>query len=159
MCPKAGAMRRDILERQAEIREWVGQHRFKAFMCRELGCRPATPEGYLKKPGLSYQGNRGGKGKTAPSRKPAIVFLHKGRLIKSHKLKLKLLSDKLKSPRCERCLGTEWTGEPVPPELHHVNGEPFDNRLENLQLLCPNCHALTNNHAGRGMRRRSDGTD
>ena len=102
--------------------------------------------------GTELSGNRGGRGKTAPNRKHAGQFLYKGSLIKSYKLKLKLLSDNLKPSRCERCLGTEWMGEPIPLELHHVNGEPFDNRIENPQLLCPNCHALTDSHAGRGMR-------
>ena len=50
---------------------------------------------------------------------------------------------------CENCKTKEWMGLPVPLEIHHVNGINTDNRLENLQLLCPNCHALTNNYRGR----------
>ena len=42
-------------------------------------------------------------------------------------------------------------------ELHHINGNGRDNRLENLMILCPNCHAQTENFAGKGMRRRSNG--
>jgi hypothetical protein len=148
-------MRRDILEREMEIRGWVSQHRPKAFMCRELRCKPLTLEGYLKKFGLSYQGNMGGKGyKQCPTRKSALEYLNRGSIISSHKLKLKLLRDGLKTHRCERCNQDEWMGEPIPVELHHVNGDRFDNRLENLQLLCPNCHALTDNHAGKGSRRK-----
>jgi hypothetical protein len=147
------AMRRDILEREAQIREWVAEHRPKAFMCRELRCKPLTLDGYLKKFGLNYQGNRGGRGKTSPSRKSASQFLHDGSIIKSSRLKQMLLRDELKAPVCERCQGGEWLGEPMPLELHHINGNPFDNRLENLQVLCPNCHTLTDNHAGKGVRR------
>ncbi len=40
--------------------------------------------------------------------------------------------------------------------LHHANGDGTDNRLENLMMLCPNCHAQTENFAGRGMGRRPD---
>ncbi len=150
------AMRSDILERRAEIVAWIAEHRPKAFMCRELRCKPLTLEGYLKKMGLEYKGNMGGKGhKHAPNWKSAYHYLRAGSSIGSHKLKLKLLRDGLKERRCERCGKGEWLGEPIPIELHHINGDRFDNRLVNLQLLCPNCHALTDNHAGRGSRRRA----
>ena len=122
-------------------------------MCRELQCKPITLDGYLKKFGLNYRGNKGSKGKTAPSRKHASQFLHVGSTIKSYKLKLLLLRDGLKASFCEQCHGTEWVGRPIPLELRHINGNPFDNRIENLQVLCPNRHALTDNHAGRGMHR------
>jgi hypothetical protein len=147
-------MRNDILEREAEIRAWVAQHRPKAFICRELRCKPITLDGYLKKFGIDYRGNMGAKGfRLSPSRKSAREYLKKGALISSHKLKLRLLRDGLKSHRCERCGRNRWLSKPIPIELHHVNGNRFDNRLENLQLLCPNCHALTDNHAGKGSRR------
>ena len=144
------------MEREAEVREWVTQHRSKAFMCRELRCKPVTLDGYLKKFGLSYEGNKGSKGKTAPNRRRATEFLFDGSTVKSFRLKLLLFRNGLKAPLCERCLGAEWMGEPMPLELHHVNGNPFDNRIENLQVLCPNCHALTANHAGRGIHRMGD---
>ena len=51
--------------------------------------------------------------------------------------------------RCEKCGLEFWQGEQIPLEIHHVNGINTDNRIENLQLLCPNCHALTNNYRGR----------
>ena len=50
---------------------------------------------------------------------------------------------------CERCGLETWQGLPIPLEIHHINGDNTDNRLENLQLLCPNCHALTNNYRGK----------
>lgn len=108
---------------------------------------------YLDKMGISYAGNIGGKGKTCPYRKSASDFLYKGSTIHSSKLRLKLFEDKIKDYCCEQCNNTKWQGKPIPLELHHVNGNRFDNRLENLQMLCPNCHALTDNHAGRGMVR------
>lgn len=146
-------MRRDILEREPEIRAWVSQHRPKAFICRELRCKPITLDGYLNKLGIEYKGNKGGKGKTYTSRKSACQFLFNGSTIKSYRLKLLLLRDGLKAAMCEHCQGTKWMGKPIPLELHHVNGNPFDNRIKNLQVLCPNCHALTDNHAGRGIHR------
>ncbi len=50
---------------------------------------------------------------------------------------------------CEKCGLKVWQGQPIPLEIHHVNGDNTDNRLDNLCLLCPNCHALTNNYRGR----------
>jgi DNA-binding transcriptional ArsR family regulator len=70
-----------------------------------------------------------------------------------HNVKLRLLGEGLKRNRCEMCGLTEWRGAPLSMALHHVNGDGLDNRLENLQLLCPNCHSQTENFAGRGRRR------
>jgi hypothetical protein len=69
----------------------------------------------------------------------------------SYKLKNKLLDLGYKSHKCENCDSTEWLNEKIPLELHHINGNRFDNRIENLQILCPNCHALTNNYRGKNM--------
>lgn len=148
-------MRKDILERRADVEKWIASNRPKAFICRELQCKPITLDSYLAKMGLNYAGNMGGKGyKQSPTRKHARAYLRRGSFISSHKLRIKLLADGLKQRVCEQCGQDEWLGEPIPIELHHVNGDRFDNRLNNLQLLCPNCHALTENHAGRGSRQR-----
>jgi transcriptional regulator with XRE-family HTH domain len=73
---------------------------------------------------------------------------------RSH-LKLRLLAAGLKENRCERCGLTDWEGKPLNMQLHHVNGEGKDNRLENILFLCPNCHAQTETWGGRNGRRRS----
>jgi hypothetical protein len=57
-----------------------------------------------------------------------------------------LLDLKLKIFQCENCLLEEWNSKKIPLELHHINGNRFDNRLENLQLLCCNCHAQTDTY-------------
>lgn len=70
---------------------------------------------------------------------------------RSH-LKKRLLAAGLKAAACEACGLTEWRGARIGLALHHVNGDGTDNRLENLQLLCPNCHSQTENFAGRNRR-------
>lgn len=71
----------------------------------------------------------------------------------SHNLKLRLIKEGIKECKCERCNRTEWEGFPIPIELHHINGNHKDNRLENLQILCPNCHALTENYSGKSSNK------
>lgn len=57
-----------------------------------------------------------------------------------------MIKEGLKEAKCECCGRTEWLGIPIPLELHHINEVHTDNRLENLLVLCPNCHAMTDNH-------------
>jgi DNA-binding CsgD family transcriptional regulator len=68
-------------------------------------------------------------------------------------LKMRLLRAGLKDGSCERCGLAEWQGEPLSVALHHINGDRNDNRLENLELLCPNCHSQTDTFAGRNGRK------
>lgn len=85
-------------------------------------------------------------------KKDTIEYLVEGSKISSFKLKNKLLKEGYKEHRCEKCKNTEWYGKPIPLELHHINGDNTDNRLENLQMLCPNCHALTENYGGKNQK-------
>lgn len=76
--------------------------------------------------------------------------------VSTNVLKKQLLKLGYKDYICETCNNTEWNGEKIPLELHHINGNRFDNRIENIQLLCPNCHALTDNYRGKNMSARGE---
>jgi hypothetical protein len=69
----------------------------------------------------------------------------------SSKIRLALLRSGTRPHRCEGCGLCEWDGRPIPLELDHVDGDRTNNRLENLRLLCPNCHALTPTYRGRNI--------
>ena len=148
-------MRTDILEHEFEIKEWISERLPKAEICRKLHCKESTLNSYLKKMNIDYKGNQGTKGLYNNKNKkyvPVTLYLNNSKRIKSHELKLKLIKDKIKEYKCERCGRDKWEGEPIPLELHHINGDHYDNHLENLQILCPNCHSLTYNHAGKALR-------
>ncbi|SRR6266545_2250384 len=67
-------------------------------------------------------------------------------------LKKRLLKAGLLEHRCAGCTLTEWRGGPIPLELEHRNGDRSDNRVSNLCLLCPNCHALTPTYRAKNVR-------
>jgi 5-methylcytosine-specific restriction endonuclease McrA len=71
----------------------------------------------------------------------------------THALRKRLIAEGLLQPRCLSCGLTEWLAQPIPLELDHINGDRFDHRLENLRLLCPNCHALTATYRGKNKGR------
>lgn len=89
---------------------------------------------------------------------PAVEIkklLIKGSTIQSFKLKKRLFQEKIKKPECELC---GWAKESedgrIPVELDHINGDRNDNRLDNLRILCPNCHSLQLTHRGKNKFRK-----
>lgn len=145
--------RTDILERKEEILKWIEECQSKAYICRQLNCKPETLNSYLIKMGISYQGNQGLKGFASNQYKTAEEYI-KGNNISSHKLKEKMIKDGLKKHQCELCLLEEWQGKPIPLELHHKDGNHYNNDFSNLQILCPNCHAMQENNSGAGIKRK-----
>ena len=63
--------------------------------------------------------------------------------MQSDKLKIRLINEGYLDPNCDICRRSLWVCEDIPLQLDHVNGNNDDNSLENLRLLCPNCHAQT----------------
>ena len=72
----------------------------------------------------------------------------------TYSLKNRIFKEGLKEKRCECCGNTTWLGKEIPLELHHINGDHSDLRIENLQILCPNCHSLTDNYRGKGIKKK-----
>jgi hypothetical protein len=88
-----------------------------------------------------------------PQATPLDELLSSGRSRGRWNVKRRLLEAGLKENRCEECGISEWLGRPLTLELHHRNGIRDDNRLENLAILCPNCHSQTESFGGRNVRR------
>ena len=65
----------------------------------------------------------------------------------------------IRQHQCERCKNTEWFGKEIPLEVHNIDGNRLNNELNNLQLLCPNCHAQTENWKGKNVNHKKEITD
>ncbi len=98
-----------------------------------------------------YKPNQGSRGVTKQSPSNTILLEeildgkhpHYG----SNKLRIRLIKTKLKEAKCECCGITEWNGLPAPLELDHIDGNNSNHKLNNLRILCPNCHSQTPTHS------------
>ena len=70
------------------------------------------------------------------------------------RLKIRLLREKILESKCyaDDCGLTEWKGKRISLQLDHINGDRHDHKIENLRLLCPNCHSQTETFAGKNKR-------
>lgn len=72
------------------------------------------------------------------------------RTVKRHLIQAGILEN-----RCDWCGLDEWRGKPLAIQIDHVNGIKNDNRIENLRMLCPNCHSQTDTFAARNLKSRN----
>ncbi len=57
----------------------------------------------------------------------------------------------LRGYQCEMCGISKWEDITIPLEVHHIDGDCLNNEMDNLMLLCPNCHSVTKNWRGRNQ--------
>lgn len=80
---------------------------------------------------------------------PTNELLISGKFRNTKNLKIRLLKEGLLQNKCYECsMNPEWNGKKLSLHLDHINGNNTDNRLENLRLLCPNCHSQTETYCG-----------
>lgn len=96
-----------------------------------------------------FLGQAHNRGKIIGPKRPLEEYLSNKYGIQSNSLKRRLITEGLKDHRCEMCGITEWNGKRAPIELDHIDGNHQNNNLDNLRILCPNCHAQTDNYRGK----------
>jgi hypothetical protein len=143
-----------------ELAEAVQTSRSMAQVLAKLGIRPGGNQSRLRERigqvGLDtshFVGSGWRKGCTSPPvpGRPLEELLVRGRFTNTSRLKARLIDEGLKEPRCEACGRDRWNDRPIPLELDHINGRRDDNRMVNLRILCPNCHAQTDTYRGRNI--------
>lgn len=129
-------------------------------VCRALGLYPKGKNLYTIKNRIVELNidisHFGLKGLTQKHRKQKLSLdeiLVENSTYQSSKLSKRLIKEGVKEHKCECCNLSYWKDNLIPLELHHINGIHTDNRLENLQLLCPNCHALTDSYRGKNTNK------
>lgn len=156
-----------VVERPRRRRQWsdddlraaVRRNTTVSGVLRELGYRPSGGmHRYIRAAiaGLGidtshFVGRSWAKGRRHQARKRPLseILVSGSDYTNSARLRERLIAAGLKPAKCEWCDLDSWLGARLPLSLDHVNGDPTDNRLENLRILCPNCHALTSTWCGR----------
>ena len=118
-----------------------------AQACAKLQMNHNTFITHAKRLGV-YKPNQSGKGISKNMPKILTIDILNGQFPHYHtyKLLLRLIKEGIKEHKCEVCNNVNWNGKLIPIELHHINGNRYDHTLFNLQIICPNCHAQTDNY-------------
>lgn len=92
-----------------------------------------------------------------PNKKYTIeeIFCEDSEYTNTKRIKRIILKNNWLPYKCSECgnIG-EYFGRSLVLELNHINGHHNDNRLENLEFLCPNCHSQTETFSGKNKQYR-----
>lgn len=96
------------------------------------------------------------KGASAHSNKQNLsdILVKNSSYASTSNLKNRLIKEGFLDYKCSNCGIEDWMGSPLSLQLDHINGINNDNRLENLRLLCPNCHSQTATFSGKNKKKR-----
>lgn len=121
-----------------------------------LGIKYSTFKVHAERLGV-FKTNQSGKGISKPitdERKILLSEILEGKhpQYQSNKLRKRLINEGVKEQKCECCGLTEWLGKNISLELDHIDGNCYNHRIENLRIVCPNCHAQTETYRGKNKK-------
>jgi hypothetical protein len=106
-----------------------------------------------------YKTNTSGKGIKKPKKINGKTHISLSEILKgmhpqyqTNKLRIRLIKEGIKKEKCEVCGITEWNGKSVSFELDHIDGNRANHKLENIRIICPNCHSQTNTYRARNIK-------
>ena len=151
-----------------DLERAVRESRTYRQVLMRLGLRPAGGnysqlKKYIREAGFDashFTGQGWSRGQKLPNvrSRPLSEVLREDSHCQTFWLKQRLYAANLKPRECEECGWATVTEDGyLPLELDHINGDPRDNRLVNLRILCPNCHSLKPTHRARKLKRRPGG--
>lgn len=95
----------------------------------------------------------------SPIRSLKQILVKNSKEIFSSKLKTRVIKSGLLKNKCYECGLTEWRNKPITLQIDHKNGDRYDHRIKNLQLICPNCHSQTETFCGKNIKNNQYDTD
>lgn len=130
----------------AQVQRFYDEGHSARDCCRHFGCSAKSFHDAMKRGAIVCR----------PRAMPLDNLLINGPRSRKN-VKERLIAAGIKEPRCEECgIAARWRERPLSLCLHHLNGKRHDNQLENLVLLCPNCHSQTPNFGSKNCRRRPE---
>lgn len=88
--------------------------------------------------------------------KSLLEYINSDKKLKSQLILKKLIKEGYKEYKCEVCGISTWQGKDITLQIHHIDGDYKNNTFDNLQIICPNCHSQTPNHAGKSNRKEKE---
>lgn len=145
-----------IEEIENDIKKAIDNSLTMSEACYKLGMHFNTFKRYAQKLNL-YKPNQGGKGTNKPYRgnnKYELKDILDGKVpyYSTFKLKIRLLKEGIKQNICEICGISEWNNKQLNMELDHIDGNRFNHSLDNLRMICPNCHAQTDTYRSKNAK-------